>query len=100
MLPCLHAWSVRRGLGQFLRLFLLRRLNIGARRGGRDGAGKLFGPKATLTRPPSLPGLTWLDPAIHHFWKMFLTKEMDARVKPAHDDKGEPALQRPRGMCM
>src|SRR5436305_7088643 len=33
VLPCLHAWSVRRGLGQFLRLFLLRRLNIGARRG-------------------------------------------------------------------
>jgi hypothetical protein len=28
----------------------------------------------------SLPGLTWLDPAIHH------AKKMDARVKPAHDD--------------
>jgi hypothetical protein len=29
----------------------------------------------------SLPGLTWLDPAIHPF-----RKKMDARVKPAHDD--------------
>src|SRR5262249_12474814 len=29
VLPRLHAWSVRRWLGQFLRLFLLRPLNIG-----------------------------------------------------------------------
>jgi hypothetical protein len=32
----------------------------------------------------SLPGLTWLDPAIHLLnWLIFW---MDARVKPAHDD--------------
>jgi hypothetical protein len=30
-----------------------------------------------------LPGLTWLDPAIHLF-----RKKMDARVKPAHDAGG------------
>ena len=74
MLPCLHAWSVRRGLGQFLRLFLLRRLNIGARRGGRDAAGKFLSTQSEHTQepalqrprsdatsgahPPSLPGLT------------------------------------------
>jgi hypothetical protein len=36
----------------------------------------------------SLPGLTWLDPAIHPF-----RKKMDARVKPAHDGGAKPGAR-------
>jgi hypothetical protein len=35
----------------------------------------------------SLPGLTWLDPAIHLLRKKFF-RRMNARVKPGHDDGG------------
>jgi hypothetical protein len=43
-----------------------------------DRIAELLGIRDDALPPPaSLPGLTWLDPAIHHF-----RKGMDARVKP------------------
>src|SRR5262249_50956558 len=39
--------------------------------------------RLALTRPPSLPGLTRQSIQLR---KDFLTKKMDARVKPAHDE--------------
>jgi hypothetical protein len=38
-------------------------------------------------RAPSAGVIAGLDPAIHHYAnKEFLRNQMDARVKPAHDD--------------
>src|SRR5436190_22372877 len=57
----------------------------------------------TQSNPHQAAVIAGLDPAIHHFWKMFLTKEMDARVisaftrvfdalLPAHDRLASPQL--------
>jgi hypothetical protein len=41
-----------------------------------------------------------LDPAIHHFERSGLTKEMDTRVKPAYDaNSAATAIDQPRGVA-